>query len=132
RRGVVTAVDARGSGAAAGRSRSGSDGAGPPARYVSRYRAAAATVDAVAAARPPRLGAGGSVARPCDAWPGAEGGRRVPPFAQHRPCSLRTWTVLSPGWRRRDRPRAHLESGVSAARGRRSPAPRAPSLALEH
>ena len=50
----------------------------------------------------------------------------------HRPRPLRARPVLPPGRRHRDRPRAHHQGRVRAARRRRSPASRARPLAVEH
>src|SRR2546430_15450378 len=78
RRGAHAPLDARRSGAAAGRSGSGGERARPAARHLPRHRAAAPPVDVVAAARTPRLGARRSIARDRDARPRAEtGGNRA-------------------------------------------------------
>ena len=75
--------------AAAGRPRPGGDGAGPHAGYLPRHDFGRATVDAVATARPPRVGARRSVARDRAARPRAEARGNRPRLARHRPRPLR-------------------------------------------
>ncbi len=102
----------------------------PPSRHLPRHRRRPARRDAVAAARPPGVGARRSVARHRHARARAEERGSGARLARHRPRPLRARPVLSPGRRHRDCPRAHLQGGVRAARRRRPPSPRAGALAL--
>ncbi len=71
---LAVRVDARRSVAAPGRSRSGRRGARPPARHLPRHGLVRPAVDALAAARPARVGARRSVARHRAPRPRAEAG----------------------------------------------------------
>ena len=128
RRRTRTAMHARRSVASGRRRRAGASAIlGRPPDALARRLAARAAVGDLAPARPHRLCQGRSVARHRAARPRAPLRRAGARFRSHRPGSLRAGAVLQAGRRHGDRPRAHRQGRVCAARRRRPPPPRAAS-----
>ncbi len=100
------------------------------ARFSPRGPPSGALVGHLAASRPHRVRQRRSITRHRAARPRAAACRTGARFRSHRARALRARPLLQAGWRPRDRPRAHRESGAGPPCRGQPPLPRAAPFAF--